>query len=63
MPRSHTTTVYLGPADRRLIEAAALRRGCGPSTYIRLAALERARRDFAAEAGPQAAAPEGREQQ
>ena len=42
-----TTTVRLNPPDRRLVEAAAASRGVGPSTYLRLAAVETARRDLA----------------
>ena len=43
-----TITVYLRPADRALIVAAATARGVGPTTYLRLAALELARRELAA---------------
>lgn len=41
-----TTTVWLPPPERRLIEAAAAARGCGPSTYLRLVAVEAARREI-----------------
>jgi hypothetical protein len=43
-----TTTVWLPPVERRLIEAAAAARGVGPSTYLRRAAIETARRELAA---------------
>jgi len=45
-PTPPTTTVRLRPHERRLIEAAAAARGVGPSTYLRLVALETARREM-----------------
>ena len=41
-----TTTVWLRPRDRLLIEAAAAEQRVGPSTFIRLAALEVAHREL-----------------
>jgi len=49
-----TTTVRLLPHERRLVEAAAEARGIGPSTYVRLAAVEMARRDVAEPGGDRA---------
>lgn len=44
---TNTTSVRLLSAERRLIEAAAMERGVGPSTFIRRAAIETARREVA----------------
>lgn len=52
-----TTTVRLRPDERRLVEVAARARGVGPSTYLRLAVLEVARRDVIAAAIAEPAAP------
>lgn len=47
---SRTTTVYLPPRERRLVELAAERQGVGPTTYIRRAAVAAAERDVLAAA-------------
>lgn len=47
-----TTTVWLPPLERALIETAAAARGEGPSTFLRRAAVETARRELEVTDGP-----------
>lgn len=44
--QGRTTTAYLRPEERRVIEAAARVRGIGVSRYLRVAAVERAREEL-----------------